>query len=180
MSDVTIRKAAIQDCGPILKLVNDLALLQILLPRSPASVIENIRDFFIAEIDGRFVGCGALHIVWTDLAEIRSIAVDPSTQRAGIGRKLIDVMVAEAEAVGIPKLFAFTYVQSFFEKLGFHVVPHGQLPHKVFNDCLHWPKFMACDEIAMERVLFEAAPSAANFGIPVTQIPIPNQARPSV
>ncbi len=179
MTDVTIRKASIEDCGPILKLVNELALLQILLPRSPASVIENIRDFFVAEVDGRFVGCGALHIVWTDLAEIRSIAVEPSLQKAGIGRKLIDVMVAEAKALGIPKLFAFTYVQTFFEKSDFHVVSHGQLPHKVFNDCLHCPKFMACDEIAMERVLFETKPGAANFGIPVTQIPVPNQTRSS-
>ncbi len=180
MSDVTIRKAAIQDCGPILKLVNDLALLQILLPRSPASVIENIRDFFIAEIDGKMIGCGALHIVWTDLAEVRSIAVHPHAHKGGIGRKMIDLMVAEATQLGIPKLFAFTYAQAFFERVGFAVVEHGTLPHKVFNDCLHCPKFMACDEIAMERVLFEAAPSAANFGIPVTQIPIPNQARPSV
>ena len=179
MSDVSIRKAGIADCGPILKLVNELALLQILLPRSPASVIENIRDFFVAEVDGRLVGCGALHVVWTDLAEIRSIAVDPAIQKAGIGRRLIDMMVAEAEALGIPKLFAFTYVQTFFEKVGFHVVAHGQLPHKVFNDCLHCPKFMACDEIAMERVLFETDPDTVNFGIPVTQIPIPNPTRPS-
>lgn len=175
-SEVTIRKATIHDCGPILQLVNELALQQILLPRSPASVIENIRDFFVAEADGAFVGCGALHVVWTDLAEIRSIAVDPTIQKAGIGRRLIAVMVEEATALGIPKLFAFTYVQDFFEKVEFMVVEHGKLPHKVFNDCLHCPKFMACDEIAMERVLFETPGSDANFGIPVTQIPIPHQA----
>ncbi len=113
--------------------------------------------------------------MWTDLAEIRSIAVSPDIQKAGIGRRLIDVMVEEATALGIPKLFAFTYVRGFFEKVGFSVVEHGKLPHKVFNDCLHCPKFMACDEIAMERVLFETTSSSANFGIPVTQIPIPHQ-----
>ena len=86
-------------------------------------------------------------------------------------------MVAEAEAIGIPKLFAFPYVQTFFEKVGFHVVPHGQLPHKVFNDCLHCPKFTACDEIAMERVLSEPEADGDNFGIPVTQIPIPNKTK---
>jgi amino-acid N-acetyltransferase len=174
-SEPKIRKANINDCGPILQLVNELALQQILLPRSPASVIENIRDFYVAEIDGELVACGALHIVWIDLAEIRSIAVNPDIQKAGIGRRLIDVMVEEATALGIPKLFAFTYVQSFFEKVGFSVVEHGKLPHKVFNDCLHCPKFMACDEIAMERVLFETTSSNANFGIPVSQIPIPHQ-----
>ena len=87
-------------------------------------------------------------------------------------------MVEEAERLGIPKLFAFTYVQTFFEKVGFHVVEHGRLPHKVFNECLHCPKFTACDEIAMERVLREESGDAPNFGIPVTSIPIPQQARP--
>ena len=71
--NVEIRKATIADCGPILAMVNQLALRQILLPRSPASVIEHIRDFFIAEVDGKFTGCGALHNVWSDLAEVRSI-----------------------------------------------------------------------------------------------------------
>lgn len=68
---VTIRPARVADAGAILKLVNELAIQQILLPRSPASVIENIRDFQIAEVDGRFAGCGALHVVWSDLAEVR-------------------------------------------------------------------------------------------------------------
>lgn len=178
MSQVTIRKATIRDSGPILQLVNELALQQILLPRSPASVIEHIRDFFIASVDDTMIGCGALHIVWSDLAEIRSIAVDPKAHKSGIGRRLVHAMVEEAETLGIPKLFAFTYVQGFFEKVGFRVVPHGNLPHKVFNDCLHCPKFTACDEIAMERVLFEQDNTTANFGIPMTSIPIPYQQRP--
>lgn len=177
MTDITIRKANIQDSGPILKLVNELALQQILLPRSPASVIEHIRDFFVATRDGELIGCGALHIVWSDLGEIRSIAVDPNAHKGGIGRRLVDAMVDEAVTLGIPKLFAFTYVQGFFEKVGFEVVPHGNLPHKVFNDCLHCPKFTACDEIAMQRVLFETDDSTANFGIPMTSIPIPHQKR---
>ena len=180
MSEFKIRKATIQDSGPILKLVNELALQQILLPRSPASVIEHIRDFFVATIDDQLIGCGALHIVWSDLGEIRSIAVDPKAHKGGIGRQLVNAMVEEAMALGIPKLFAFTYVQGFFEKVGFKVVPHGNLPHKVFNDCLHCPKFTACDEIAMERILFEADSSTANFGIPMTSIPIPHQSPPKL
>ena len=175
MNDVTIRKATIHDSGPILKLVNELALQQILLPRSPASVIEHIRDFFVATLDDSLVGCGALHVVWSDLGEIRSVAVEPKVHKGGIGRRLVDAMVDAAMALGIPKLFAFTYVQDFFEKVGFEVVPHGNLPHKVFNDCLHCPKFTACDEIAMERVLAEVEESATNFGIPMTSIPIPQQ-----
>ena len=178
--DLAIRPARIADAGTILKLVHELAVQQILLPRSPASVIENIRDFSIAEVDGTFAGCGALHMVWSDLAEIRSVAIDPKHQGLGIGRKLVGRLVAEAEDMGIPRLFAFTYVQGFFEKMGFVVVPHGSLPHKVFNDCLHCPKFTACDEIAMERVLREPEPSDDNLGlgIPMTSIPLPRRSRP--
>ena len=175
---VSIRSAGVNDAGEILRLVNELAIQQILLPRSPASVIENIRDFHVVEVDGRFAGCAALHVVWSDLGEIRSLAVDPQHQKLGLGRQLVDSVVAEANGMGIPRLFAFTYVQGFFEKMGFRVVQHGDLPHKVFNDCLHCPKFTACDEIAMERVLRETAPAGTDtFGIPLTTIPLPRRAQ---
>lgn len=175
---LTIRPARVNDAGAILKLVNELALQQILLPRSPASVIENIRDFHIAEVNGAFAGCGALHVVWSDMAEIRSIAIVPDHQRTGIGGRLMEQMVQEAEQMGIPRLFAFTYAQGFFAKMGFAVVPHGELPHKVFKDCLHCPKFTACDEIAMERVLRRSDPSQPDsFGIPLTTIPLPRRAQ---
>jgi amino-acid N-acetyltransferase len=175
---VTIRPARVADAGAILKLVNELAIQQILLPRSPASVIENIRDFQIAEVDGRFAGCGALHVVWSDLAEVRSVAIDPKHQGLGIGRTLLQHLTAEAEEMGIPRLFAFTYVQAFFEKMGFEVVQHGDLPHKVFNDCLNCPKFTACDEIAMQRILRQPDPAATDpFGIPMTTIPLPRRSQ---
>lgn len=175
MSEIQIRKAGIPDCGPILKLVNQQAREQILLPRSPASVIEHIRDFYVA-IDGdKLIGCGALHIVWTDMAEVRSIVVDDGYQGRGIGRLLIDHMVEEAEFLRIPKLFAFTYEQQFFEAMGFSVIEHSSMPHKVFNDCLNCPKFTCCDEIAMERVLFEADQEIHRFGAPVSPYPVPRK-----
>ena len=156
MAEVTIRKAVVADASAILRLVNELAIEQVMLPRSPASVVEHIRDFTVAEVDGAFVGCGALHIVWTDLAEVRSLAVAPNTQQKGLGKRIVDRLIDEAEHLGIAKLFAFTYVQGFFEKCDFEVVEHASLPHKVFSDCLNCPKFHCCDEIAMARVLREA------------------------
>ncbi len=80
MSEITTRPATIEDVVRILGLVNELAATQVMLPRSPASVIENIRDFIIADVDGEFAGCGALAVVWSDIAEIRSIAVSPKAQ----------------------------------------------------------------------------------------------------
>lgn len=169
---VTIRPALVADAKPIMSLVNELAMRQVMLPRSPASVIENIRDFVVAEVDGKFAGTGALAITWTDIAEVRSLAVHPDLQKHGIGRRIVEALVVDAQRLGIQRLFAFTYVPGFFEKMGFTVCAHDELPHKVFNDCMHCPKFQACDEIAMERVLDPDAP-ARLFGKPVRAIPMP-------
>ncbi|MGE0141980.1 MAG: N-acetyltransferase [Planctomycetota bacterium] len=152
---LVIRPARVSDAAKIMRLVNELAMRQVMLPRSPASVIEHIRDFVVAEVDGRFVGCGALHVVWSDMAEIRSIAVHPNEQKRGVGRAMADQLIAIAQDLGVPNVYAFTYVQGFFEKMGFRVVEHRELPHKMFNDCKNCPKFTACDEIAMLRVLRE-------------------------
>jgi len=176
MADVTVRKAVVADAGPILKLVNGLAAQQVMLPRSPASVVENIRDFTVAEFDGALVGCGALHVVWTDLAEIRSLAVRSDDQHKGLGKRLVADLVEEALQLGIAKLFAFTYVPGFFEKCDFEVVEHASLPHKVFGDCLNCPKFNACDEIAMARVLREPpeTPERGPLSLPLGSLPLPH------
>lgn len=171
----TVRPARVADATPILALVNELAVKQVMLPRSPASVIENIRDFFVAEVAGEFAGCGALAVTWTDLAEVRSLAVRPALQKHGVGRVLVDALVADAKQLGIPRLFAFTYVPGFFHKVGFTICQHEDLPHKVFNDCRHCPKFLACDEIAMTRVLDAKASPTKLFGKPQRAIPLPQR-----
>lgn len=173
--NVTVRPAVVADAKLIMQLVNELALRQVMLPRSPASVIENIRDFVIAEVDGQFAGCGALAITWTDIAEVRSLAVAPAMQKHGIGRRIVDALVDDAKRLGIPRLFAFTYVPGFFAKMGFTICEHEQLPHKVFNDCMHCPKFLACDEIAMTRVLDPKASPSKLFGKPQRAIPLPQR-----
>lgn len=150
---ITVRNATVRDVSTMLEIVNNYASKQEMLPRSPLSMFENLRDFIVAEIDSQVVGCGALHVVWGDLAEVRSIAVAPSAKGKGIGRLLADRLIEDANAMLIPRVFAFTYVPGFFEKLGFRVVDHAELPHKVFADCMNCPKFNCCDEIAMLREL---------------------------
>jgi amino-acid N-acetyltransferase len=178
-SDVTVRVATASDVDRILGLVNELAVKQIMLPRSPASVIESLRDFLIAEVDGNFAGCGALAITWTDLAEVRSLAVHPDYQKHGIGRAIVEGLIAEAKRLEIPQLFAFTYVPGFFEKLSFVQAEHEQLPHKVFNDCMHCPKFLACDEIAMTRMLNPNAKASTLLGMPQRSFPLPQRTKKS-
>jgi amino-acid N-acetyltransferase len=173
--NLAVRPAVVADATPILQLVNELAMQQVMLPRSPASVIENIRDFLVADVDGAFAGCGALAVTWTDLAEVRSLAVRPEQQKKGVGLHLVEALVAEGRRLGIARLYAFTYVPDFFLRTGFTVCQHEDLPHKVFNDCRHCPKFLACDEIAMTRVLDEKASPSRWFGKPQRAIPLPQR-----
>ena len=179
MVEIEIRTATLVDAEPILELVNSLAADQIMLPRSPASVVERIRDFVVAEVEGDFAGCGALAIIWTDIAEIRSIAVTPEHQSRGLGRRMAERLLADADELGLAHVMAFTYVPDFFEKLGFHVVDHASLPHKVFTDCLNCPKFSKCDEVAVLRVLHDTGepPDRGPLSLPRPGDPFPRVQR---
>ena len=165
---IVISRATISHVEPIMELVNGLAAEGVMLPRSPASIVEKLRDFVVAYVDGEFAGCGALAVIWTDIAEIRSIAVDPKFQKFGIGRDIALRLIDDARELGIARVMAFTYVLGFFEKLGFEVVEHSSLPHKVFTDCLNCPKFHKCDEIAVVKVLKASteSPRLSNVALP--------------
>ena len=160
--------ATIAHVEPIMELVNGLAAQGVMLPRSPASIVEKLRDFVVTFVDGEFAGCGALAVIWTDIAEIRSIAVDPKFQGLGLGKDIALRLIEDAKGLGIARVMAFTYVLGFFEKLGFEVVPHDSLPHKVFTDCLNCPKFHKCDEIAVVKILKVSAdaPRLSNVALP--------------
>lgn len=145
-----IRKAKISDVNNIHAILTHFASKNLLLPRSRSELYDQLRDFAIYEDEkGEFAGCVALHIIWDDLAEIRSLAVYEEFQGKGVGRKLVECAVSEAIALGIYKVFTLTYQPVFFEKIGFNRVDKSVLPHKVWSDCLKCPKFPDCDEIAL-------------------------------
>jgi len=148
-----IRKAELSDIRPVTELINSYAQNGIMLPRTEFEMAENIRDFQVACEDGRIVGCGALHFYTPQSGEIRSMAVEPGLKTRGIGRMLVEALEAEAREHDLLSIFAFTYVDGFFRKLGFEEVDRGELPLKAWKDCLRCPKFQACDEIAMVKVL---------------------------
>ena len=145
------RKAVMRDIPGILALINGYAAQGIMLPRTEFEMSEAIRDFTVAERAGEFLGCGALHFYSPTVAEIRSLAVRQKTH--GAGRRLVEALLAEAQIYELDAVFAFTYVVEFFKKTGFHVVERGVLPLKAWKDCLRCPKFHACDETAMLRIL---------------------------
>ena len=147
------RKATLSDIRPLTELINSYARNGIMLPRTEFEMAENIRDFMVACEDGRIVGCGALHFYTPQSGEIRSLAVEPAAKTRGIGRMLVEALEIEAREHDLSSIFAFTYVDGFFRKLGFSEVDRGELPLKAWKDCLRCPKFQACDEIAMLKKL---------------------------
>jgi amino-acid N-acetyltransferase len=150
---VSIRRAMLSDIRPVTELINSYARNGTMLPRTEFEMAENIRDFLVASEDGKIVGCGALHFYTPQAGEIRSLAVEPGLKTRGIGRLLVEALEAEARENDLLSIFAFTYVDGFFQKLGFVEVDRGELPLKAWKDCLRCPKFQACDEIAMVKQL---------------------------
>ena len=146
-----IRKASLKDVKKIHTLISEQAKGGHLLARAIADLYSQIRDFSVAVDDdtGEIIGCGALRIVWEDLAEIRSVAVQSQRQSKGVGRKLIGTLIEESRELGIKKVFVLTYRVSLFSKMGFSLMDKGLLPHKIWADCVKCPKFPECDEVAM-------------------------------
>ena len=150
---VAVRKAAMQDIPAILALINAYAANGAMLPRTEFEMSENIRDFSCAWDGNLLLGCGALHFYTPTSGEVRSLAVSPAAKGQGVGRALVEALEKEAQANGLASIFAFTYVPGFFGKLGFIEVERGELPLKVWKDCLRCPKFQHCDEIAVLKHL---------------------------
>jgi amino-acid N-acetyltransferase len=148
-----IRKAILQDARQIHKLLLNYAKDGLVLPRSLMDIFEAIRDFYVFVEGERVVGAAALNICWEDLAEVRSLVVDENHNGRGIGRYLVEACIAEARQLGIGRVFALTYQQTFFEKLGFQVIEKSELPQKIWGDCIKCAKFPECDEIALSLSL---------------------------
>jgi amino-acid N-acetyltransferase len=144
-----VAKAGVGDAAEIHSLVNYFAQRGEMLPRTLGEVYENLRDFFVVRDGQRMLACVALHIMWEDLAEVRSLSVREESQAQGLGAVLVRACVEEARALGLKTLFALTYRPAFFKKLGFRQADVMSLPRKVWNECYRCPKFPGCNEIAM-------------------------------
>lgn len=145
-----IRKAILPDVEKIYELVNYYADKGLMLPRSRSILYENIRDFVVIEKDGEIIGIGALHVLWNDLAELRTLAVKSNMVKQGIGKQIVEFILKEAKGLKIQKVFTLTYQSGFFEKLNFTIIDKETMPKKVWTDCINCPKFPNCNEICME------------------------------
>lgn len=148
-STVIIRPGEIADVENMHALINDFFAKGLMLPKSRNQLYHNLRDFLVAEVDGQFAGCGALHITWSDLGEVRSLAIVEPFQGHGLGRQLVERLLQDARLLKLPRVFALTYQVGFFERLGFKQVDKVTLPHKIWGDCVDCPRFPHCDEVAV-------------------------------
>ncbi len=150
---MNIRHATISDVKAINALISSYAERDRMLFRSMADIYENLQTFIVAELDGGVVGCCALEVIWSDLAEIKSLAVDAAHKEKGIGRMLVTAAAEQANDLGLAKVFALTLEPEFFKKAGFQVVEKETLPMKVWSDCARCPKQQHCDEIAVVKTI---------------------------
>ncbi len=131
------------------EIIEGYARQGIMLPRTKEMLRYSLDSFVVAEVDGKLIGCGSLCQLGQDLVEIRSLGISNGYKGQGIGRKLVETLVKQAKAAGIPKVMALTYEDAFFQRVGFTVVEKEIFPEKVWKDCIHCSKQHCCDEIAV-------------------------------
>ncbi len=144
-----VERARIPDVPQVHKLINDYARDGEMLARPLSELYEGIRDFLVVRDGERVVACAALHVSWSDLAEIRSMAVAEDSKKKGLGARLVEACLKEAEELGIKTVFCFTYQPDFFKRHKFVEIDKMELPRKVWTDCFRCPKFPNCDETAL-------------------------------
>jgi amino-acid N-acetyltransferase len=148
-AEVVIEKATVADVQQMHRLINFFAERGDMLHRTLGELYENLRDFFVVRYGEQVVGCGGLHVVWSDLAELKSLAVEESWQKQGLGGRLVQSCLGEAQQIGLASVFCLTYRPDFFGRHGFERLDVMELPRKVWGECIRCPHFPHCNEIAM-------------------------------
>jgi amino-acid N-acetyltransferase len=132
---VTIRPARTRDVAEIRRLVDLYAAKRILLDKATVTLYEDVQEFLVADsAAGGVSGCGALHVMWEDLAEVRTLAVDPSARGAGVGHLLLDGLLDRARGLGVERVFCLTFEVAFFTAHGFHAIEGDPVAPNVYDE----------------------------------------------
>ena len=133
---LVIRPAKTSDVKAIRSLIDSYAPEGKLLSKETVTLFESVQEFTIAELDGKVVGCGALHILWEDLAEVRTVAVAAALHKQGIGNKILEHIIDRAREVGVERIFCLTFQTGFFSKHGFTEIQGTPVDHDVYQQLL--------------------------------------------
>ena len=151
--ELDVRYARLADAPAISAITAEYARQGIMLERTDDNIVENIRNFFVAEYNGEVIGCCAIAFYTLKLAEIRSLAVFNRYKKKGIGRLLVEKAESVLREEGVSEVFVLTLSDEFFRRIGYREIQKEYFPQKIWRDCTHCPKLMACDEIAMVKTL---------------------------
>jgi amino-acid N-acetyltransferase len=149
---IEIREARTGDVRMIRHLVDTYAADRILLSKATVTLFEDVQEFYVAEVDGVVVGCGALHVLWEDLAEVRTLAVDQSHRGRGIGDLLLRRLLQQARHLGVARVFCLTFEVEFFSRHGFAEIDGAPVSHDVFEQLLESYDEGVAEFLGLERV----------------------------
>lgn len=131
-----IRPAKTSDIKRIREMIDEYALQRRLLSKETVTLYEDVQEFTVAELKGEVVGCGALHILWEDLAEVRTMAVQEGLRKQGIGHMILDRIITRAIEIGVKRLFCLTFETDFFSKHGFAPIEGTPVAPEVYQELL--------------------------------------------
>ena len=149
---VELREARTADVAAIRHLVDTYPCDRILLSKATVTLFEDIQEFYVAEVDGVIVGCGALHVLWEDLAEVRTLAVDLEYRGRGIGDLLLRRLLQQARHLGVARVFCLTFEVDFFSRHGFAEIEGAPVSHDVFEQLLESYDEGVAEFLGLERV----------------------------
>lgn len=152
MNDVTLRPARTTDVRAIRQLVDAYSSDGRLLSKATVTLFEDVQEFLVAEAGGEVVGCGALHVMWEDLAEVRTLAVDPGLARRGIGSALLAALMDRARDVGVKRVFCLTFMVRFFSAHGFAEIDDTPVDPAVYEQLLQSYDEGVAEFLGLERV----------------------------
>jgi amino-acid N-acetyltransferase len=149
-----IRSARTSDVPVIRKMIDANVESGRLLSKATVTLYEDIQEFCVAELvdDGALAGCGALHVMWEDLAEIRTVAVHPACQGMGIGHAIVDALLARARALGVRRVFVLTFAVNFFARHGFRPISGTPVAAEVYSELLRSYDEGVAEFLDLERV----------------------------
>jgi amino-acid N-acetyltransferase len=152
LADVTIRRARTADVRQIQRFIDVYADDKILLSKPTVQLYEDVQEFWIAERAGDVVGCGALHVMWEDLAEVRTLAVAPSERGTGVGHLLLGRLIEVAKELGVRRVFCLTFEVEFFTRHGFRQIDGVPIDQEVFSQILQSYDEGVAEFLDLERV----------------------------
>lgn len=147
---VVVRPARPEDIDTLFFLIAQASRTTTVLPRTRESIQAQLEHFRVAEVEGQIIGCAQLALFTRGLAEVKSLVIEAAARGRGVGGLIVAALVEHARAQNVRRIFALTDNVRFFRRQGFREVSKATLPHKVWNECIKCPKFLNCEEDAVE------------------------------